>query len=77
MSRSQVLSTDKLPPVRRLLYTRTQTAEILACSIPTVIRLENAGRLTKVRLTPNNANAQVRHPVEQVHALAKGGQVDA
>jgi hypothetical protein len=56
--------------VRRLLYTRKQSAQALNCSVATVIRLENAGRLTKVRLDPTKPTAEVRHRVSEVEALA-------
>jgi len=58
--------------VRRLLYTRSQTAQALNCSVATVIRLERAGRLTKVRLDPRKPSAEVRHRVDEVEALARG-----
>ena len=69
--------TSKPTSVRRLLFTRQQTSEVLSCSIPTVIRLENAGRLDKVRLDPNKPTSEVRHRVEQVEALARGETEEA
>lgn len=56
--------------VRPLLYTRSQTAQALNCSVATVIRLEQAGQLTKIRLDPRKPTAEVRHRVSEVHALA-------
>lgn len=38
----------KAPSPNSLLFTRKQTAELLNCSVATVIRLENAGRLDPV-----------------------------
>jgi len=61
--------------VRRLLYSREQTAEVLGgISIPTIIRLENEGRLSKVRL--HGVTSKVFHKVEEVEALASGGQAN-
>jgi hypothetical protein len=55
--------------VRRLLYTREQTAEALGgISVSSVIRLENEGRLRKVRL--RGETGQVFNPAGDVEALA-------
>jgi hypothetical protein len=54
--------------VARLLYTREQTAYALGgVSIATIIRLENEGRLRKVRL---RGQGQVFNPSADVEALA-------
>jgi len=58
--------------VRRLLFTREQTAFALGgISVSSVIRLEQDGRLRKVRL--RGLTGQVFNPVEDVEALAAGG----
>jgi hypothetical protein len=55
--------------VRRLLFTREQTAFALGgISVSSVIRLENEGKLGKVRL--RGETGQVFNPVEDVEALA-------
>ncbi len=54
---------------RRLLYTRGQTGEALGgISVSSVIRLENEGKLRKVRL--RGETGQVFNPVADVEALA-------
>jgi hypothetical protein len=61
-----------VPAVNPLLYSRQQTAQALGgISIATVQRLENAGRLTKVRLAGSDSG-QVFHDVGEVKALAAG-----
>jgi hypothetical protein len=62
-----------LAAVQPLLYSRVQTSRALGgISVATIIRLENAGLLTKVRLG-NLPTAQVYHRVSEVHALAQAG----
>jgi hypothetical protein len=67
-------SLKRLPPIichviRRLLYTRGQTGEALGgISVSSVIRLENEGKLRKVRL--RGETGQVFNPVADVEALA-------
>ena len=64
---------QSLAAVDQLLYSRRQTAHALGgISIATVIRLENRGLLTKVRLAGVPSGA-VFHRAEQVRALAEGG----
>ena len=53
--------------VRKLLYTREQSADALSVSISTVIRLEREGRLSKVRL--RGESGRVHNPVAEVEAL--------
>jgi hypothetical protein len=60
---------QQLAAVETLLYTRIQTAKVLNCSLATVIRLENAGLLDKVKLA-GSRNGKVYHRASQVHALA-------
>jgi hypothetical protein len=63
------------PAVEQLLYSRDQTAHALGdISIATVIRLENAGKLDKVRLA--GGNGQVFNKASQVHALAGGDHAE-
>lgn len=58
----------------RLLYTREQTAQALGgISISSIIRLENDGRLRKVRL--RGKTGQVFHNVSDIEALASGEEV--
>jgi hypothetical protein len=60
-----------LTTVGQLLYTRRQTGRVLGgISVATVQRLENAGKLDKVRLA--GGNGQVFNKAAQVHALAEG-----
>jgi hypothetical protein len=62
--------------VRRLLYTREQTGEALGgISVSSVIRLEQLGKLRKVRPhggldKEGRPTGQVFNPVEDVEALA-------
>ena len=60
---------DRAPDPNALLYSRKMTARALSCSIMTVIRLEAAGRLRRVRLLPNG---QIHHPIADVQAIAEG-----
>jgi hypothetical protein len=60
--------------VERLLYSRRQTAHALGdISIATVLRIENAGLLDKIRLAGGPTGA-VFHRAEQVRKLAEGGE---
>jgi len=55
-----------LTTVEQLLYTRRQTGRVLGgISVATVQRLENAGKLDKVRLA--GGNGQVFNKAAQVH----------
>lgn len=60
------------PRQQRLLYTRTQAAQLLACSIATLIRAEVRGDLHAVRLNPKS-NAKVFYRAADVYALAESG----
>lgn len=53
----------------QVLLTRAQTAKVLACSVATVIRLEQAGKLKIVRLT-DKRTGMVRHRRKDIVALA-------
>jgi hypothetical protein len=66
-SNTQLKSKAQMPP--RLLYSRRQTAHVLATSYTSVMRLEQRGLLTPVRL-----NATTHYRCDQVHALAEGGE---
>lgn len=60
--------------VRQLLYTREQTGAALGgVSVSTVIRLENEGKLRKVRL--RGLTGQVFNPAVDVEALAEAVEV--
>ncbi len=64
---------QSLTTIERLLYSRAQTAHALGgISIATVMRMEARGLLDKIRLAGSPKGA-VFHRVEQVHALARGG----
>lgn len=52
----------------RRLYRRRTSMEILDCSLSMIKRLENAGKLQKVRLGARD----VYHPADQVERLASG-----
>jgi hypothetical protein len=54
----------------QLLYSRRESARILGVSIQTVIRLEQRGLLTPIRLMGTKTGA-VHHAAVQVHALAE------
>ena len=53
------------------LLKKKQVAHMLACSLRTVDRLVNAGRLTRVRILGG-----IRFRFSQVQNLMKGGQHD-
>ena len=78
MSKSKYHHHPEPTSVRRLLYARGQTAEVLGgISLSTVIRLEREGRITPIKLLKDRPGAQVFHRVEEVEALAIGGRADA
>ena len=52
----------------RRLFKRATTMLVLDCSLSMVKRLENSGRLKKIRL----GGRDVYHPAEQVEKLAAG-----
>lgn len=57
---------------QQLLVTRTQAAQLLACSVATVIRLEANGDLPAVRIN-RKPNSKVYYRRSDVWALAQGG----
>jgi hypothetical protein len=54
---------------RAALSSRAHTAQTLDVSTRTVRRLEDLGKLTRIRLT--GETGAVFHPIEEVEALAK------
>ena len=60
---------DQLPDDR--LLRKKEVAERLACSLRTVDRLVNAGRLTRVKVLSG-----IRFRFSQVRLLMNGGQYD-
>jgi hypothetical protein len=74
-SRTQRVSAETNSPVPGqgpLLYTRKQSAALLSCSVMTVMRLEAAGALRRVRLPPGSTTGKVYNRASDVHALAEG-----
>ena len=61
------------PSPDALLVTRVQASRLLSCSIATLIRAEQRGALTPVRLDPASDNSKVFYTRQQVAALAGGG----
>jgi hypothetical protein len=61
----------RAPDPQSLLYTRQQTARLLNVSVATLIRMENSGRLTALKLDPDCDNALVYHRAAEVRALAR------
>lgn len=53
---------------RRLLYRRRDTCRVLSCSLNMVKKLEDSGRLRKIRL----GKRDIHHDAEEVEALARG-----
>jgi hypothetical protein len=60
------------PPVSPLIVPRRAAAQMLSVSISTMIRLEQAGTLTPLKLTEAN-NGQVFYRVSDLERLAQGG----
>jgi len=60
---------QSLAAVEQLLYTRIQTAKVLNCSVATVQRMENSGKIDKVKLA-GSPNGKVFHRASQVRELA-------
>ncbi len=74
LERRRQRQAQSIAAVGQLLYTRRQTAHVLAdISVATVIRLENKGLLDKVRLA--GGTGEVFHKAAQVHALASNTAV--
>jgi hypothetical protein len=70
---SQEAQRAQLQQLRRLLYTREQSAHVLGgVSIATIRRLEAEGLLSLIRLS-RSPTAQVFHRADQVHNLAEHG----
>lgn len=60
-------------PDAQLLFSRDQVCKILGgVSRPTVVRLEESGRLRPVRLNPDKATAKVFYRRADVMALIEG-----
>jgi predicted site-specific integrase-resolvase len=64
----QVKKQVKSREVVRRLYRRSTAAQILDTSVKMLRRLEEAGKLTVVRL----GNRDVHYPAHEVEALAQG-----
>jgi excisionase family DNA binding protein len=64
------MKTENPNPDERLLR-KKQVAEMLACSLRTVDRLVNAGRLTRVKILGG-----IRFRLSQVQILINGGHHD-
>jgi hypothetical protein len=64
---------ERLHAVTPALYPRAFSARRLNISIATILRLEQQGVLTPIRLNPNSPVAAVYHRSEQVERLAGGG----
>lgn len=71
--RNQQRQQQSVADIERLLYTRRQSSHALSCSVATLVRLENAGVITKVRLAGSPSSA-VFHRASQIRQLAEGGQ---
>jgi hypothetical protein len=58
---------------RPLLYSRAQAAKLLGrISVASVIRLEQDGLLTPIKLNPNRPTSSTFYRASQVRRLAKG-----
>jgi excisionase family DNA binding protein len=62
---------SELPNSNDALLRKKQVAEMLACSLRTVDRLVNAGRLTRVKILGG-----IRFRLSQVQMLMNGGNHD-
>jgi hypothetical protein len=63
-----ILATD----IEKLLYSRTQAAQALSTSTVTITRLEQAGLLRPVKLSPS-PKAMVYYRAEDIRKLAQVG----
>ncbi|MGE0522112.1 MAG: helix-turn-helix transcriptional regulator [Variibacter sp.] len=71
MARATTIGKKRANSVPQLLYSRTQAAQALGgVSVSTIRRLEAAGRLTPVKLSPHKDGALVFYRVDEVQALA-------
>ena len=58
------------PDEAALLWPRQHSCRVLSCSMATIIRLEEAGKLDKIKLDPTSPNGMTYHRPAQVRALA-------
>lgn len=63
---------NRAPDPAAELYDRQQSRRVLSCSLSTIIRLEEAGLLDKIKLN-RTPLAKTHHRAAQVLALARGG----
>jgi hypothetical protein len=64
----RVLSEQRKPIIRPLLCTRREAMVLLACSMDSLEKLEQQGRLTPIRFD----QGKVRYNLSQLEALARG-----
>jgi hypothetical protein len=74
---SKTTPQTRVAPLPALLYTRQQVAELLSCSVMTVMRMEMRGVLQGLRLTPGTDKARVYFRASDVHALVEKVASDA
>jgi hypothetical protein len=67
--KKRVTITREHTPLPPLCYTRQQVADLLSCSVMTVMRLEAAGELESFGLTPGTDNSRKRITANSVHGL--------
>jgi hypothetical protein len=67
--RDQAAKAEALRNRERLLYTRREVSALYGVSVETLIRLENEGRLTPLKLTPKSG-AMVLYRAAEVLELA-------
>ena len=60
----------------RLLVSRRRAAELLGCSIATVIRLEKSGILLRVRLNKNAPSGKAYYRLGDIMGLVQAGARD-
>jgi DNA-binding XRE family transcriptional regulator len=67
--RTQAARDEALRNRDRLLYTRREVAALYGVSVETLIRLENEGRLTPLKLTAK-PGGMVLYKAAEIHELA-------
>jgi hypothetical protein len=70
LSRNEKRAQRSPPSSRQLLCTRKDAAELLRCSVSTVVRLEHQGTLKPLRLT-RSPSSQIYLRMEDILALVE------
>jgi hypothetical protein len=68
-ARSELLNPRPPPAIPTLLYTRRQAAEMLNCSVASLIRMENSGQLRAIKLNKQKRSAATYYAASDLQLL--------